>query len=274
MLKSSGIPDDVDEDDAVSVILEFLEPVLSDFIASAKDMNATHVARAALCLLAGLPVISERRGKSSKHQHSVGLSQPLDSLLLQPNGFHIDRSVCFSVPDSFHELLGTTVVSGLLSLPSSQLQSLVVDLSGAAVISFVLRVLFSPGVIDGGPELADQLVRTVLEWKEDKSNDDGPAVFYAMSGERSGSYFLETLLQCCSIELYLEIVERAVKLRSTEYAEDNSANFVLQTVLRRLLVEAEGRVVASDEPSGTSADISSRILALVRHYNALCFFYS
>ncbi|CAM9708221.1 unnamed protein product, partial [Ectocarpus fasciculatus] len=246
LLKSVGIPDDIDEDDVIAIILEFMQPVLSDFNFSAKDMNATHVLRAVLCALAGLPVISERRGKTSKHQHSVGLSEPLDSLLLQPDGFHIDSACSFSVPDSFHELLGTTVIEGLLGLQARDLQTLVVDLSGAAVVSFIVRILFSPGLIEGGPELGDRLVRAVLEWKDDRNNDDGPTVFYAMAGERSGSFFLETMLQCCKTDFFLDITERAVKTRTMEYAEDNSANFVLQTILRRLL-SAVRRAVGCDE---------------------------
>jgi hypothetical protein len=263
-LKNSGIPDDVDEDDAVTVILEFFAPIMEDFVGASKDMNATHVLRAGLCMLAGLPVISERRGKASKHQHSVALSEPLDALLRQPEGFHLDSSLCFAVPDSFQELLGSTVAGGLLSLPASELQNLVVDLSGAAVISFVLRVLFSPGVIEGGPDLADRLVRRVLEWRDDKSDDSGPAVLYAMCGEKSGSYFLETVMQCCGIELFLELTERAVRGKAAEYGEDATANFVLQTILRRLLAEAEHRALACSEDS-SAGDLAAngRVLALV-----------
>lgn len=261
ILKNTGIPDDIDEDDAVAVIFEFVQPILSDFNFSAKDMNATHVLRAVLCMLAGLPVVSEKRGKSSKHQHSVGLSEPLDSLMLQPDGFFIDRSFCFSVPESFHDLLGTTVIEGLLSLRPDELQALVVDTSGAAVIAFIIRVLFSPGVIEGGPELADRLLRAVLEWKDDPTNLDGPTIFYAMAGDRSGSYFLETAMQCCGIDFFVEVIKRAVHTRCAEYSEDNSANFVMQTILRRLL-SAVGN---------ESNEVDPVVLQLVRACASLCF---
>lgn len=253
LLKTAGIPEDVDEDDAATVILDFMRPILSDFSFAAKDMNATHVVRAALCVLSGLPVISERRGKSSKHQHSVGLSQPLDSLLLQPDCFVIDSSCCFPVPESFQDLLGTTVIEGLLSLSAPDLQGLCVDTSGAAVTAFIVRVLFSPDVIEGGSDLGNRLLRAVLEWKDDPSNLDGPTVLYAMSGERSGSYFLETALLSCEPAFFVEAVGRAVKTRAAEYAEDNSANFVLQTILRRLLAAV----------GGASGSVDPEVLQLV-----------
>ena len=244
------------------VITEFMKPLFEDFVSTAKDINSAHVVRSALCLLAGLPVVSERRGKTSKHKHSVGLSEPLDTLLLPPDGFHIDSSCCFSVPDTFHELIGTVVIEKLLSLRLQDLQTLVVDIYGATVISFTLRVLFSSGIIDGGPELAERLSRVILDWEEGQSNDNGPTVFYAMAGERSGSYFIETLLQCCGKQMFLDIAERAVQTRCVEYVEHNSANFVLQTVLRRLVslladVTKENRV------------FGDRIHKLVR----FCYFY-
>lgn len=97
-----GIPDDIDEENAVVTILDFMNPLLSEISWLAKDTCATHVIRSAFCVLAGLPVVSEKRGKNAKHQHSVGLSEPLENMLKQPDGFFIDSSFCFSVPDSFH----------------------------------------------------------------------------------------------------------------------------------------------------------------------------
>ena len=58
-----------------------------------------------LCTLAGVPIVSERKGKGSKHQHSVSLSEPLESLLV-PGKFYMDKKKAFGVPEEFHEALG------------------------------------------------------------------------------------------------------------------------------------------------------------------------
>ena len=58
-----------------------------------------------LPLLTGIPIVSERKGKGSKHQHSVSLSEPLESLLV-PGKFYMDKRKSFGVPEEFHEALG------------------------------------------------------------------------------------------------------------------------------------------------------------------------
>ena len=52
------------------------------------------------------------------------------------------------------ELLLSAVGEALLTLPPRELQSLAVDQSGAAVISFALRVLYSPGIVEVSSWLA------------------------------------------------------------------------------------------------------------------------
>ena len=66
-----------------------------------KDMNGTHVVRAAIATLTGIPVLSERKGKESKHQHSVPLTEPFDSVMC-PTHFYVNKEKCFPVPDDFH----------------------------------------------------------------------------------------------------------------------------------------------------------------------------
>lgn len=41
------------------------------------------------------------QGKGSKHQHSVSLSEPLETLM-SPGNFYIDSKVSFGVPEEFH----------------------------------------------------------------------------------------------------------------------------------------------------------------------------
>jgi hypothetical protein len=100
ILKNEGIGD-ADEDYLKQVVLEFVGAMLAEISWLAKDLNGSHVIRSCICALAGIPVISERKGKGSKHQHSVSLSEPLESLVA-PGKFYINKKVCFGVPDDFH----------------------------------------------------------------------------------------------------------------------------------------------------------------------------
>lgn len=232
MLQSSSIPDDIDEAIASEKILSVIKPLLENFVSLSQDMNGSHVVRAALSALAGLPVISEKRGKQAKHQHSVPLSRPLASLLAE-NSFLIDKSNSFPVPDSFHDFLRSTIESGLLGKRPDELQAIVVDPAGAATMTLLLRILYSPGIIEEGPGLADRLVRGILQWSGGEG-DEGPTVFYAMCGERSGSFFLETVMECAEISFIDDVYSRSIKGSLKDYMADGAANFVIQSILRRL----------------------------------------
>lgn len=97
---------DTDEDVLKTTILDFLSPLLKEVHWLVKELCASHVVRSALCTLTGMPVVAERKGKFSKHQHSVTLSEPLDSLIM-PGMFYIDKKKCFDVPEEFHDALGS-----------------------------------------------------------------------------------------------------------------------------------------------------------------------
>lgn len=181
-VKRTGF-DESKEEEIVTSILGFANPILENIVELAKEINGTHVVRAIICALAGLPLLSERKGKESKHQHSIRLSEPLDSVMC-PNRFYVSPDKTYTVPDEFHEALGTAVAS-LLTLSDIDLHALVDAPSPCAVMGLLLQILFSPTLVAGGPELADRLVRAVLCW----DSSEGSSVLYAMSGDRSGSYF-------------------------------------------------------------------------------------
>jgi hypothetical protein len=82
---------------------------------------------------------------------------------------------------------------------------MIADSSSCAVIGLLLRILFSPDIVQGGPDLAERLARTALECTQPSSSElnsvrANPAavtLFYAMAGDCSGSYFLEAVMECC-----------------------------------------------------------------------------
>lgn len=99
LLNSQDFPDEESEQMSEAV-LELLNPIVQEISWLSKDISASHVMRSCFCLLVGIPVIAERKGKGSKHQHSVSHSMTLESML-SPGLFVIDGKFKFTIPDEF-----------------------------------------------------------------------------------------------------------------------------------------------------------------------------
>ena len=144
------------------------------------------------------------------------------------------------------DCLGEAVVS-LVGLGAQEIQSMIADTSSCAVLGLLLRVLFSPDIVAGGRVLAERLARTALECPQSnvadlmslKAHASAVTLFYAMAGDRSGSYFLEAVVECCAVPFLLELLNGALKGSAKEYALDGAGNFVLQAVLKRLSAELD-----------------------------------
>jgi hypothetical protein len=132
---------------------------------------------------------------------------------------------------------------------------MIADSSSCAVLGLLLRILYSPDIVDGGPALAERLARTALECpstedvplSSQKANAAAVTLFYAMAGDKSGSYFLEAVVECCGVPLLLQLLHGALQGSYKDYAEDGAGNFVLQATLRRLSAELERKARSSDE---------------------------
>jgi hypothetical protein len=242
ILKYTGIGD-VDENVLTSAVLQFVRPILKEISWLMKEQAASHVIRSILCLLGGMPIVAEKKGKGSKHPHSVAFSETLENMC-DKKRFYITKDVCFEVPGDFHEALGLAVLS-LVQLEVAEQQDLIADWSSCAVFGIVIRIMANPEIIMGGSELSQRLITTALEWSVD-NEAHGASVFYAMAGDKAGSYFLEAAVECCDVSFLLKVVNTAVMEKCDEYSADPSANFVLQTVLKRVAAELE-RGSANDE---------------------------
>ena len=82
-------------------IVNLAKPLINEMFWLGKEMSASHVLRSLMCLLAGLPTIAEKKGKNSKHQHSVILSEPVDQML-EESQFYFSINKAFPVPEVFH----------------------------------------------------------------------------------------------------------------------------------------------------------------------------
>ena len=65
LLKFQGVKD-VDTDLIRKTIIAFTQPILKEIKFLSKDMNGSHVLRSVICLLAGIPTISERKVETYK----------------------------------------------------------------------------------------------------------------------------------------------------------------------------------------------------------------
>ncbi len=238
LLKGVGVETDEQEELLIEAFTGFARPILAELSWLAKELSASHVIRALICALVGMPVVSERKGKQSKHQHSVDLSEALDSLL-EPKRFYISTSKTFNVPKSFRTMLHEAL-SSLLTQTTASLQDLVADTSSSAVLGLAMRALMCPKLIDGGEELGEKLARRILDWEaSDEGAITGAPAFYGMSGDKAGSYYLESMIECGPLPLLTTCCKHALVGRAKEYAQDTTSNFVLQAVLRRLSAELE-----------------------------------
>eukprot|EP01032_Pedospumella_encystans_P020710 gene20710-23524_t len=237
-------------------IEDLCRPVMKEFHWLILEQGASHVARSMLSVLAGIPIIAERKGKNSKHQHSIAHSEPMENLV-EPGLFYIAKKVSYSVPSSFHEIVLEST-SSLLQLSTNELERLIADFSSSAVLGFLIRILSNPSLLSSGtgPALAQRLFSSAFGWKEcpalsvvsskgtlkdpltEEMVPEGVSnVFYAMAGDRAGSYFLEALIECSALDFLLSVVSRSISGKCREYVEDGSGNFVLQAILRRISCE-------------------------------------
>lgn len=262
ILRTHGITGHNDDNDnelnpneLKSSFLELINPLVNEISWLMRDMCATHVIRAMLSALAGIPVISERKGKDSRHQHSVPHTEFLENILKQNNGkncINIDYS--FNVPEEFHTAL-ISMVTNLMNLSSSELQALVADVSGSVVLSLLLRILCNGELVEKGPELADNLVKRILQWDVDTSNDsDSKKLFYDMGGDKCGSHFLESVLECDDFNTIVYNLNNVLKGSASEFAMDGAGNFVLQACLRRLSFEMNTTKHSVDDESNMLAN--------------------
>lgn len=268
---------------------ELCTPVMKEISWLILEQSASHVVRSMLSLLAGIPTIAERKGKNSKHQHSISLAEPLDTLL-EAGLFYVSSKATYAVPSRFHgkdSVVGTrgsgmsdaqchtavfhsagilvSSVDILLKLSTKELERLIADFSSSAVLGLLIRILSNPALLQNGangPQLAQQLFCAALGWTAcpaQPSPEAVPAgvqdVFYAMAGDRAGSYFLEALIECSGTDFLLSVVSSSILGKCREYVEDGSGNFVLQAILRRLSCELGRLDPASKSSSGSTGKL-------------------
>ena len=221
------------------VVLSLVSELSGTWAELLADVSGSHVGRGFLQVLGGLPILSEKRGRQSRHSHSIGTAVGTDrrghgssaggaghpkSALEGTNKGHsattIDPealekwSTPFKhlVPRSFEVALGG-VTSELAALPAGELQALACGTFGCPTMVMLLRVhgnlAVDPacGRLPGLEQDSDamRLVRKTLEWEEEERSVQ---VVYAISGENTASHFLEAVLWLSPKDFFQELYYR------------------------------------------------------------------
>jgi hypothetical protein len=111
--------------------------IARNLVSMSCDMCATHVLRSLLCILAGVPVVQERRGKHSKHGHSVQLAVSAGTLRTQPR-VAVDPNLKLIWDKTFGILSGEDGEEGKAT--AVELQSMSCDSFGSATMVLLLEL--------------------------------------------------------------------------------------------------------------------------------------
>lgn len=147
--------------------------------------------------------------------------------------------------------------ANLVAMDEQSLRTLLIDNSSVCVCSLLLRVLASPSLniaggrgVDMARTLCCHVLKVPLTHNEhdDDQQDHTETLFYQMAGDRSASYALESIVECCDEELLTRLLQQSVCVGTcvAEYVKDDVANFVFQTVLKRLTY-----IFSREQQSGT-----------------------
>lgn len=195
------------------------------------DISGSHAGRGFLQVLGGLPILSEQRGKQSRHSHSIGTAVGPASRAVAGNatGLPVVTAAArpavdpdaldkwstphkYRVPASFSAALAEATME-LAALPTAELQSKLCGTFGCPLVVMLLRVYGNMTVEANSGQLpclagdspAMVLVAKALEWEDE---DRIAEVVYAMSGENTASHFLEAVLWLSPSAFFKELYQR------------------------------------------------------------------
>lgn len=197
------------------------------------DISGSHAGRGLLQVLGGLPILTERRGRQSRHAHSIGTAVSSsgagtgrphsEGSSANINNTTVDSEALekwctpyrYRVPPSFEAALGN-VTSELAALPAAELQGLVCGTFGCPLLVMLLRVYGNLAVEPASGVLpflelkspAMSIVTKTLEWGDKERSKQ---VVYAISGENTASHFLEAVMWLSPREFFEELYHRCFK---------------------------------------------------------------
>lgn len=216
--------------DVVLALVSELSGAWAELLA---DISGSHAGRGFLQVLGGLPILTEKRGRQSRHAHSIGTAVSLgmgghggsSAGAAKPGSKGLASAAVdadalekwaaphkYRVPRSFETALGD-VTSELAALPVGELQALACGTFGCPLLVMLLRVYanLTVGPASGRLPCLEQesaamsLVIKTLEWE---NRERSAEVVYAISGENTASHFLEAVLWLSPRGFFEELYHR------------------------------------------------------------------
>jgi hypothetical protein len=196
------------------------------------------------------------------------------------DGLSLDHKKSFSVPAGFKEEIVKSF-QNLITHSKRELQLLIADFSSCALVTLFLKVLCNRFLYENDQQTnsytvntitIDSLLREFLEKLIEKniiepdpyssSSSSSSSTFYAMAGDKAGSYFLETVMAVFPFQTMIVPIVRGNLLGLVkEYCNDHFGNYVLQAVLKRLTAERHKEEEEQDrEEKGTALALLSEIM--------------
>lgn len=211
------------------VVIAMTKEVENEWITLMNDVSASHVIRSVLAVLAGRPLVAEKRGKNAKHRVVTFGEAPVAK-----DG----TVVTYEVPDSFNDLF-KSILSVLRSCHRDQLSNLLYDKNSGPLIATSLKLAPSKS--------RKKLAQHILEWGDEEASIQA---FYDLSSDPVTSHVLEALFESAEDKFFSKVFHRCLRGKLVEFCQHNIANYVVQNAVQRVSTkELATEVIDEIKPS-------------------------
>lgn len=216
--EQQGATDDPnDEDDRLKetppmshLIITMVKEVEGEWLTLMNDVSASHVMRSVLAVLAGKPLVAEKRGKKGKHR-VVTFNEAKDGSV-----------ITFEIPSTFDDLF-TEILMNFMSAHSHEILNLMYDPNSGPLIASALKLAPAKSKMT--------LVERVLRWDDEEASQKA---FYDFAGDAVTSHFLEALFAAVDDKFFAKLFHRCIEGKMVEFAQHNIANYVVQNAIQRV----------------------------------------
>ncbi|KAE8912521.1 hypothetical protein PF005_g20341 [Phytophthora fragariae] len=217
--------DDEDDDDdrmkdvppMSDVIVNMVKEVEGEWVTLMNDVSASHVLRSVLAVLAGKPLVPEKRGKKAKHRVVT---------FTEARPGKDGTEVSYDVPHTFEKLF-KELLAVLIESPTHELQNLLYDQNSGPLIASALKLAPSKS--------RWKLAEKILQWEDEAACESG---FFDLAADVVTSHLLEGLFESASDKFFTKVFERCVRGKMLQLAEHNIANYVVQHAIKLVRTEA------------------------------------
>lgn len=199
------------------VIINMVKEVEGEWITLMNDVSASHVLRSVLAVLAGKPLVPEKRGKKAKHRMVT---------FTEARPGKDGSEVSYDVPDTFEKLF-KELLSVLIESPTHELQNLLYDQNSGPLIASALKLAPSKS--------RRKLAEKILQWEDEAACESG---FFDLAADAVTSHLLEGLFESASDKFFTKVFERCVRGKMLQLVEHNIANYVVQHAIKLVRTEA------------------------------------